>query len=264
MRAVPLTVLLLWLQALSAEADEFREVNLKLPQALKARETAFLIVQVQSIGPGKEVEVTTASGHELGVISSYGWRSGEGTGTYALPVPSDAFANEGLVIQLRLNQGNKPSRAPTTNEVTSVTMKISSPQAVSSNTNSQQSQSNQLQSPPPTIDNPDPSHVMQTKFPAVGHKYLVNFVAFKVQLYFTSETSMTYTGIKADGSQGGSETVTIKVELIADNIFLVTWQEADKTTVVHIENYDAKTIVTNITNPDNSFDQYHGTFVQLQ
>ena len=57
--------------------------------------------------------------------------------------------------------------------------------------------------------------------------------------------------------------MTIKVEPITDGIFLVTWQESDKTTVVHIENYNRQTIVTNITEPDLTFDQFHGTFRQL-
>ena len=57
--------------------------------------------------------------------------------------------------------------------------------------------------------------------------------------------------------------MTIKVEPITDGIFLVTWQESDKTTVVHIENYNRQTIVTNITKPDLTFDQFHGTFRQL-
>lgn len=103
----------------------------------------------------------------------------------------------------------------------------------------------------------------KVSFPAVGHRYLVDFVQFRVELYFSSETSLTYTGIRQDGTRGQSETVTIRVEPIADAIFLVTWQEADKTTVVHLEDYRRMSIVTTITNPDLSFDQYHGTFVEL-
>jgi hypothetical protein len=57
--------------------------------------------------------------------------------------------------------------------------------------------------------------------------------------------------------------VNIKVEPITDGIFLVTWQESDKTTVVHIEDYNRQTIVTNITEPDLTFDQFHGTFRQV-
>ena len=99
-------------------------------------------------------------------------------------------------------------------------------------------------------------------FPAVGHKYLVDFQAFRVELNFTSLSSMTYTGIAPDGSRGGSETVKICVKSLGHDMFLVTWQESDKTVVVHIEDYANNTIVTNITNPDLSFDQFHGTFKQ--
>lgn len=105
---------------------------------------------------------------------------------------------------------------------------------------------------------------MKNEFPAVGHRYFVDFIAFQVELDFTSDTSLTYYNLDKDGKKVGSETVTIKVEPIAEGIFLVTWQESDKTTVVHIENYNRHTIVTNITSPpDLTFDQFHGTFRQL-
>jgi hypothetical protein len=104
---------------------------------------------------------------------------------------------------------------------------------------------------------------MSNEFPGVGHRYLVDFKAFRVQLFFSSLTSLTYTNINPDGSLDGSETVTIKVETIGDQLFLVTWQEADKTTVIHIEDYKHYTIITNITNPDLTFDQFHGTFTEI-
>src|SRR3954452_24780739 len=100
---------------------------------------------------------------------------------------------------------------------------------------------------------------MPEEFPAVGHRYLVDFGAFRVELYFESETKLTYTGVKPDGSHGGSETVTIKLDPVRDDLFLVTWQESDKTTVVHLEDYKNNTIVTHITSPDMSFDIFHGT-----
>jgi hypothetical protein len=104
---------------------------------------------------------------------------------------------------------------------------------------------------------------VDSNFPGFGHTYLVDFVAFRVELAFSVPSSLTYTSIGRDGTRGESETVTIKIEDIADDIFLVTWQETDKTTVVHIENFAAKTIVTNITNPNLTFDQYHGPFVEI-
>jgi hypothetical protein len=105
---------------------------------------------------------------------------------------------------------------------------------------------------------------MTSGFPGVGHRYFVDFVVFQVELDFASETSLTYYNLDKNGKKVGSETVAIKVEPITDGIFLVTWQESDKTTVVHVEDYIRQTIVTNITEPpDFTFDQFHGTFRQL-
>jgi hypothetical protein len=101
-------------------------------------------------------------------------------------------------------------------------------------------------------------------FPAVGHKYLVEFRAsgarFRVQLDFTSDTSLTYTGVKSNGSldPDNVETVTITVEPIRDQLFLVTWKEKLGTTVVHLEDYRNNTIITNITEPDGTFSTFHG------
>jgi hypothetical protein len=100
--------------------------------------------------------------------------------------------------------------------------------------------------------------IISQKFPATGHRYLVDFQAFLVELFFESETSLTYTGVRPDGSRGNSETVSITIEPIRDRLFLVTWQESDKTTVVHLEDYKMNTIITNITDPGGVFAKYHG------
>ena len=112
---------------------------------------------------------------------------------------------------------------------------------------------------------------MADQFPAVGHKYLVAFTAddgsggFRVQLDFHSESSMTYTGVRPDGSlSGNSETVNITVEPIRDLLFLVTWKEQGGMTVVHLEDYRDNTIITWITapGPDPTFSRFHGTMTQ--
>ena len=91
----------------------------------------------------------------------------------------------------------------------------------------------------------------------------MDFVQFRVELHFESETSLTYTGVRPDGSHGGSATVAIKVEPIRDGLFLVTWQESEKTTVVHLEDYKYNTIITHITSPDSDFRIFHGTMTQI-
>lgn len=104
---------------------------------------------------------------------------------------------------------------------------------------------------------------MTSNFPGFGHKFLVDFVAFRVELSFTMPSSLTYSVINPDGTKAGSETVQIGIENISSNIFLVTWQEHDKTTVVHVEDFAKNTIVTNIINPDLTFEQHHGTFDEI-
>jgi hypothetical protein len=116
---------------------------------------------------------------------------------------------------------------------------------------------------------------MTDTFPAVGHTFLVEFTAdagpgkFRVLLDFHSESSLTYTGANADGTPvGDSETVDITVEPIRDLLFLVTWKEQTGTTVVHLEDYKNRTIITNITNPgaepaSPEFVKFHGTMTQL-
>jgi len=104
---------------------------------------------------------------------------------------------------------------------------------------------------------------MSEVFPAVGHRYLVDFKAFRVELSFQSESLLTYTSVNPDGSHGGSETVSIGVESIRDQLFLVRWQESDKTTVVHLEDYKLNTIITNITEPENKFSEFHGQMKQI-
>ena|ERR1700730_1164416 len=105
---------------------------------------------------------------------------------------------------------------------------------------------------------------MGSPFPAGGHRYLVDFKAFKVELFFASETSLTWTQINKDGSRGDSETETIRVTPIKDELFLVTWQESDNEAVVHLEDYKNNTIITNITDPNTqSIQIFHGTMTLI-
>jgi hypothetical protein len=110
---------------------------------------------------------------------------------------------------------------------------------------------------------------MADAFPGVGHRYRVDFSAFRVELHFISETSMTYAGIRPDGTSGTPVPVTITIRPIRDRLFLVTWQEADSTTVVHLEDYKENTIVTHITSPGDAtnsnlgFSIFQGTFTQV-
>lgn len=104
-----------------------RDMTLQLPHPLAADETAFVIVQVGAIGRGQEVEVTTASGQSLGVISPFSVRAGQDAGTYPLPVPRDAVRDGHLSLRLTISQFGAPARAPTAEEVRSVKLNVGPP-----------------------------------------------------------------------------------------------------------------------------------------
>lgn len=103
-----------------------------------------------------------------------------------------------------------------------------------------------------------------SSFPATGHIYIADFNVLRFELDFTSPGSLTYTLLQADGSRGNSETVAIVAEELRPGLFLVTWTEANGTTVVHIEDFERGTIITNITGPDHSFNQLSGDLSKVK
>jgi hypothetical protein len=104
--------------------DAARSVTLELPRALAASEIAFIEVQVGPIGRGRTIEVTTAAGEPLGVVSPFGVRPGQDAGTYPLPVPKEAIRDGRLSIRLTISQPGGSSRAPTADEVRGVKLGV--------------------------------------------------------------------------------------------------------------------------------------------
>jgi hypothetical protein len=102
-----------------------------------------------------------------------------------------------------------------------------------------------------------------TRFPAVGHVYEVNFGSWIHHLHFESETVMTLT--TAEGLfEGSSEIVQIAVTPIRPGVFMVCWQEADKTTVVHVEDFENGIVHTNITERSGAFIRRSGTLKKVR
>jgi len=101
-------------------------------------------------------------------------------------------------------------------------------------------------------------------FPATGHVYLIDFNVIKFELDFTVESKLTYTLLSEDGTRGASETVSIETSEIRPGVHLVTWKEASGTTVVHIEDFENASIITNITAADGTFTKLKGTLSELK
>ena len=127
MRRAAAALALLGLLAHHAEAamaqETAREVTLVLQQPLAEGELAWIEVQLGRIGPGQEIDVTTATGRDLGVISPFGMRAGQDAGTFTLPVQADTIVDGRLTIRLAVTQSGA-ARAPTPEEVRGVTLKV--------------------------------------------------------------------------------------------------------------------------------------------
>jgi hypothetical protein len=96
-------------------------------------------------------------------------------------------------------------------------------------------------------------------FPGTGHKFIADLKKFRFEQSYTSASSLTYTALNPDGSRGASSTVSVRAQEVANSVFMITWQEADKTTVVQIHDYGKHIIYSNLTFPDGTFVQLEGT-----
>jgi hypothetical protein len=102
-----------------------------------------------------------------------------------------------------------------------------------------------------------------THFPAAGHVYEANFGSWVFHLHFHSETVMTLTNAKCP-FKGTSETVQISVMPIRPGVFLICWQEADKTMVVHIDDFENGIVYTRVTEPNGVFIHNSGTLKEVK
>ena len=100
-------------------------------------------------------------------------------------------------------------------------------------------------------------------FPAVGHVYEVNFGSWVFHFHFIAETVITLTGVEGPYKET-SETVQIAVTPIRPGVFMICWQEVDKTTVVHVQDFDNGIVHTNVTEPNGVFIGHSGTLKEVQ
>jgi hypothetical protein len=107
----------------SAQHSESRTVNLVLPHVLRAGEAAVLLVTVGVIPSGAEIEIVTMSGQQAGVISPYGIRAGQESGTYTVPLPAGGISGRRVCLRLSLRANGKV-RAPTMKQVKRVRVAI--------------------------------------------------------------------------------------------------------------------------------------------
>jgi hypothetical protein len=110
-----------------AEQTPGRLITLPLPHTPAAGDAVWLKITVGELERGTEVVVTTASGRIVGIISPYAVPSGRDAGIYTVPVPPDAIVKNRVKLRLAIDQGRRPRRAATLEEVKTVQVRITHP-----------------------------------------------------------------------------------------------------------------------------------------
>lgn len=100
-------------------------------------------------------------------------------------------------------------------------------------------------------------------FPATSHVYEADFGGLAFHLKFHDDGRTMQFKPAADEDFSKAEAVTYTATLLRPNLFQVTWTEADKTTVTHVQDYEKGIVRTNITQPDHTFLNLTGKWTQL-
>lgn len=98
-----------------------------------------------------------------------------------------------------------------------------------------------------------------------GHKFLADLGSFKAELFFESETSLTFSIVQGGGPSeaGHTEKVAVSVAEIRPKVYMVAWKEATGATVTHIEDHELGILYSNATLPDGGFYTMKGTITPL-
>lgn len=92
----------------------------------------------------------------------------------------------------------------------------------------------------------------------IGQKYEADFGGnIDFELNFVNDSTLTFTRLK--GEQVRPVTVKVKITEIGPKLYMVLWQERDKTTVTDIEDYEHGIVYSNITSADKTFWNLKGT-----
>jgi hypothetical protein len=97
----------------------------------------------------------------------------------------------------------------------------------------------------------------------VGETWLFDIGVATIEQRYDSISSMHYR--VASGPRAGmEETVAIEVHLLRPEVFLVSWQEADGITVIHVEDFGDNTFYSHATMPTGAFYRVHGKMQRLR
>ena len=100
-------------------------------------------------------------------------------------------------------------------------------------------------------------------FPIVGHVFEADFGAMTFHLCFETDSTMILTEVRGP-HVGMKQTLKIKKVEIRPNVYFVYWQEADKTTVTDLQDYENQVVYANITTSKDEFLSLKGTLKPIK
>ena len=103
-------------------------------------------------------------------------------------------------------------------------------------------------------------------YPAPGHVYEMDFGDFAFLFdYDANGKDVTFTEAPSTKPMGISkETVTYTAVPIRPHVFMVTWVEDNRSTIVHVEDFEKGLVYTNCTLPDLTFLTRKGTLRKVR
>lgn len=99
--------------------------------------------------------------------------------------------------------------------------------------------------------------------PFIGKRFEYRYGGFAALEHFVSATEMTFT-VTAGGSAGRTERVRYQAQKVAPDAYLISWQEADGGTVVHIDNFCQQSSHSLYTTAQQKFHVSQGTVVRVK
>lgn len=90
-----------------------------------------------------------------------------------------------------------------------------------------------------------------TDLPA-GYSFDLDFGIFRSRISFVSDQELSFE-VLTGSAAGTAMTVGYQVINLRPGLFVVTWQEPDNTTVVHVEDFAGGVVHANLTRADGSF-----------
>jgi hypothetical protein len=95
----------------------------------------------------------------------------------------------------------------------------------------------------------------------VGQTWIFDIGVARIEHRLESLTSLRYRVLSGEHA-GSADRVEITVQPLRGGLFLVSWQEADGITVVHVEDFAAQCFEACVTFPGGRFERIHGTMAR--